>query len=119
MSPFARRFGWLGESARYSDRNVTSAFGGPAVSAFTDAYDVLFNRSANGLSAKDLQAIRRLLPLNNLWWLRRAINALEGETAEALGLPGATSDTFAGRALDTKPLAATSVRGGTGMGVVP
>jgi len=116
VSPFARRFGVLGESARYADRNVTSAFGGPAVGSFVDLYDVLYNRTANGLSARDLQAIRRLLPLQNLWWLRRAINAVEGETAEAMGLAGATPQTFGERAVETKPLPGAAERGGTGTG---
>jgi len=116
VSPWARRFGLLSESARYSDRNVTSAFGGPAVGSFVDAYDVLYNRSQGGMSARDLQAVRRLLPLQNLWWLRRAINALEGETAEALGLEGATAQTFAERMVETRPLPATAERGGTGTG---
>ena len=116
VSPFARRFGLFGESARYSDRNVTSAIGGPAVGTFTDLYDVLYNRTAHGLSAADLQAIRRLMPMQNLWWMRRMINALEGETAEALGLPGATSQGFGERMAETVPLAATARRGGTGTG---
>lgn len=116
VSPFARRFGILGESARYSDRNVTSTFGGPAVGTFVDTYDVLYNRTQGGLSASDLQAIRRLLPLQNLWWARRAINALEGETAEALELRGATPMTFGARVAETKPLPGAAERGGTGTG---
>jgi len=118
LSPFARRFGLFGESARYSDRNVMGAFGGPGSGLLADAYDILFNRTADGLSAADLQALRRLLPLQNLWYLRRAINALEGETAEALGLEGATADTFLGRAARTDALASSTVRGGTGTGAV-
>ena len=116
VSPFARRFGILGESARYSDRNVTSTFGGPAVGTFVDAYDVLYNRTQGGLSAADLQAFRRLLPGQNIWWLRRAINALEGETAEALGLEGAEPMTFGARAAETRPLPGAAHRGGTGTG---
>jgi hypothetical protein len=118
VSPWARRFGLLNESARYSDRNVTSAFGGPAVGSFVDAYDVLYNRTQGGLSARDLQAFRRLLPLQNLWWLRRAINALEGETAEALNLEGATPQSFGDRVLETRTLAPTAERGGTGTGQI-
>lgn len=115
-SPFARRFGIFGESARFSDRNVTGAFGGPAVGTAADAYDVLFNRTQGGLSASDLRAIRRLLPFQNLWWARRAINALEGETAEALELPGADSANFLERAAQTQELRPTAQRGGTGTG---
>jgi hypothetical protein len=116
LSPLARRFGVLGESARFADRNVTSAFGGPAIGTLVDTYDVLYNRTAKGLSASDLQALRRLLPLQNLWWLRRGINAVQGETAEALELEGATSATFLSRALDTRALPSTTARGGTGTG---
>ncbi|MEX0734560.1 MAG: hypothetical protein WD944_06510 [Steroidobacteraceae bacterium] len=116
VSPFARRFGILGESARYADRNVTSAFGGPAVGSFVDLYDVVYNRTSKGLSAADLQAVRRLLPLQNLWWMRRAINATVGETAEALELKGATPLSFGARVVETKPLAGTVERGGTGTG---
>lgn len=117
-SPFARRFGWFGESARFSDRNVGSAFGGPAVGLGFDAYDVVMNRSRGGVSANDLEAFRRLLPAQNIWYLRRAINALEGEVAEALGLQGATTQTFAERMLETKPLASSTARGGTGTGAL-
>lgn len=118
VSPIGRRFGLFGESARFSDRNVTSAYGGPAVGTLTDAYDVLFNRTQNGLSARDLQALRRLLPLQNLWWLRRAINAAEGEAAEAMNLEGATEQSFGERMLETQPLPAATARGGTGTGLV-
>lgn len=116
LSPVARRFGVIGESARFSDRNVTSAFGGPAVGSFVDAYDVFYNRTQGGLSANDLQAARRLLPWQNIWWLRRGINALEGEAAEALGLEGATAQSFGERVLETRPLPETTERGGTGTG---
>jgi len=116
VSPFARRFGLFGESARFSDRNVTSTFGGPAVGTFADAYDILYNRSANGLSARDLHAVRRLIPMQNIWWLRRSINALEGETAEAMGLEGATTQSFGERLMETAPLKPTAERGATGTG---
>jgi hypothetical protein len=118
ISPFAWRFGLLGESARFAERNVTSAFGGPAVGTFVDLYDVIYNPTANRLSAKDLQALRRLLPLQNLWGLRGGINAIQGETAEALDIEGATPCRFAGRALETRPLPGSAARGGTGTGAV-
>jgi hypothetical protein len=114
MSPIARRLGMIGESARYSDRNAMSAFGGPAVGAASDAYDFLFNRTANGMSANDLHLLRRMLPYQNLWWLRRAINALEGETAEQLDLKGAQSKPFGQRVMETTPLLPPGQRGGTG-----
>jgi hypothetical protein len=118
LSPLSRRFGILGESAKFSDRNAFAAYGGPAVGALIDASEMFFNRSKNGISANDLQMIRRLIPLNQIWWLRRAINATQGEIAEGLDLAGATPGTFAGRALETQPLRSSTARGGTGTGQV-
>jgi hypothetical protein len=117
VSPIGRRFGVLGESSRFSDRNVMGAFGGPALGTAADAYDVLMNRTQNGLSARDLHAVRRLLPFQSLWWLRRAINAVEGETAEALNLEGADQSTFLERMSRTDALAPSSQRGGVGTGI--
>lgn len=118
VSPVARRVGLFGESVRYSDRNVLAAFGGPALGTISDAYDFTFNRTADGMSANDLRLLRRLLPYQNVWWLRRAINALEGETAEALDLKGAETRTFPDRFLETSPLLPATERGGTGTGRV-
>jgi hypothetical protein len=118
VAPFARRFGLLGESARYSDRNIGSAFGGPAAGLAFDVYDLAMNRTANGMSAADLHMLRRLLPGQNVWFLRRAINALEGESAEAMGLAGAEARTFGERFAETRELLPAEERGGTGTGVV-
>jgi len=116
VAPLARRFGLFGESSKFSDRNVLSTFGGPALGTLGDAYDLSMNRTQNGMSARDLQLLRRLMPYQNLWWARRAINALEGETAEAMNLPGADVQSFAHRFLETKPLLPSNQRGGTGTG---
>jgi hypothetical protein len=118
VSPLSRRLGIFGESARFADRNVMSAFGGPALGTLGDAYDFSMNRTANGMSAKDLQLLRRLLPYQNIWWLRRAINTVQGETAEAFDLPGADSQSFGARLSETRPLLSTGQRGGTGTGAV-
>jgi hypothetical protein len=118
LSPIARRFGVLGESARFSDRNVASAYGGPAIGFGADMYDMVMNRTADGMNAKDLQLLRRLLPLNQVWWFRRGVNAVQGEIGEALELEGATTDTFTSRALETRQLASSTARGGTGTGQV-
>jgi hypothetical protein len=118
VSPVARRFGIMGESARYADRNVASAYGGPAVGFLADLYDIGMNRTQGGLSASDLQAIRRNLPLQNLWYLRRAINAMQGELAEGLDLKGADHDTFLHRLVRTDPMLPAGQRGGTGTGRV-
>lgn len=116
IAPVGRRLGF-GESARFSNSNVLSLFG-PAVGSFGDAYDLAMNRTADGVSAKDLTLMRRLLPFQNLWWARRAINALEGEAAEAMNLKGATHETVLERVTKTDPLTPAGQRGGTGTGMI-
>jgi hypothetical protein len=84
--------------------------GKAAAEAFAESYDLVMNRTANGMSAKDLQLVRRLLPFQNAWMLRRAINTVQGESAEALGLAGSDVQTFGGWFLDTKPLPYRTLR---------
>jgi hypothetical protein len=117
LSPIGRRLGVFGESVRYSDRNALSAYGGPALGAAGDVYDFAFNRTEGGLSAADVHMLRRMLPYNNVWWLRREINALEGELSESLDLKGADTATFAQRMMRTDAVLAAKKRGGTGMQV--
>ena len=117
VAPLGRRFGLVGESAKYSDSNVMSAFGGPALGTLGDAYDLAMNRTSNGLSANDLHALRRLLPYQNLWYLRRAINGLEGVTADEFDLKGAEHKGFWEYASRTDALAPSKQRGGTGTGM--
>lgn len=89
---------YFGGPVKYSDRNPISAFGGPSLGAAQDAWDFLYNRAPQGqFTAKDLHAGRRLIPGQNVWWLRRGINALEGETADALNLEGATNESASER----------------------
>lgn len=118
LSPIGRKLG-MGESVRLADRNVFSAYGGPALGAAADTYDMLYNRTAGGISASDLHMLRRMLPWQNAWYLRRAVNALEGEAAEAMGLQGADSATFGERMLRTDAVLPANQRGGGGVGVPP
>lgn len=115
LSPLGRRLGVFGESVRYSDRNAMSAYGGPALGAANDLYDFAFNRTEGGLSASDLHMLRRMLPYNNVWWLRREINALEGELAENLDLKGSDTASFAKRMMRTDAVVAAKKRGGSGV----
>jgi hypothetical protein len=117
LSPVGRRIGF-GESVRMSDRNVLSAYGGPALGAAGDVYDFAMNRTQGGMSASDLHLFRRMLPFNNVWYLRRAINALEGETSEALDLQGADSASVIERIGRTDAVLPAGQRGGTGTGVM-
>ncbi len=101
LSPWTRKFGIFGSSVRYADRNAAAAYGGPALGAFQDVWDIAYNRTEGGMSASDMHAARRLLPWNNVWFLRRGINALEGELSEGLDLQGADNASFGERVLRT------------------
>lgn len=103
-SPLTRRLGLFGESVRYADRSPYAAYGGPSVGALGDTWDVLYNRTQGGISASDLHALRRILPYQNVWWLRREINALEGELAEGLDLKGADAASFGERFARTEAM---------------
>lgn len=118
LAPIGRRLGFM-ESARFSDSNVMGTLLGPSVGYAQDAAQWLFVNSRNGVSAGDLQMGRRLLPYQNLWWLRRAINAVQGEIAEALELKGHDVATFGERLTRTEALRPAGERGMTGTGFVP
>ncbi len=56
-----------------------------------------------GVSQKDIHAVRKtLVPLQNLFYLRRIINAIEGEIGEMVGAEGATTESFVDRITKTE-----------------
>lgn len=57
----------------------------------------------DGLSQDDIHRLRQLLPAQNLFYIRRLFNALEGEIGEALGVEGATRQSFTDRMAETVP----------------
>lgn len=106
IEPPLRLFGeslGLKAAARYSDRNIFAAYGGPALGQVQDVFGMLPRVADGEFTQADLHALRRtFIPGQNMWQFRRAINALEGETGEALELEGATQDTFINRVLETE-----------------
>lgn len=77
---------------------------GPTFGLLTEqiraASDVL---GPDGTTASGVKAIRRLFPLQNLFYIRRLVNAIEGEIAELLGAPGHTREDFWTRLTESKP----------------
>jgi hypothetical protein len=55
------------------------------------------------LEQKDVERFRRLLPAQNLFYIRRLFNAIEGEVGEAIGAEGATTQDFTDRLIDEVP----------------
>lgn len=103
LEPPVRLFG-KGEfgQVRQSDRNLFSAYGGPGLGAMQDVFSVLPRVADRSVTANDLHAMRRLIPFNQMWFARKAIDALEGETAEALDLKGASNASFTERLTGTE-----------------
>jgi hypothetical protein len=70
--------------SRWSDREPLETLLGPSAGVFSDAYkDRWPVRIAEGdLDEKDIHKIRRLMPFQNVFYVRRLINDLEEEAAQ-------------------------------------
>lgn len=97
--------------SRYSDRSPIETLMGPTFGTIGEGYKTLSGITAPSsptdpfpsVSSKDAHQLRKLIPLQNLFYVRRLVNALEGEFSEGIGAEGSTSDTFLNRALETAP----------------
>jgi hypothetical protein len=88
--------------SRYSDREPIQTLLGPTIGTVTQAYKTVSGITDLGVTQKDLHALRQMIPLQNLFYLRRLINGLEGETGEAFGAAGSTHETLAERVTKTE-----------------
>lgn len=73
--------------SRFSDRSWIETAAGPAVGTAVDIGMALKGMAKDGVSQRDIHKIRKLLPYQNLWYARRAINWMEDSTVDALGIP--------------------------------
>jgi hypothetical protein len=74
-------------SSRYADRNIMDTLMGPSVGTVNDAASIVGSASEGKLSRSDLHRARRLLPFQNLFYLRWLFNHAEDEAGDAAGLP--------------------------------
>lgn len=90
--------------SRFKDNSPIQTMLGPTLGALEQAYTTSSGiADAEGISQRDLHNIRKtLVPLQNLFYLRRIINALEGELGEAIDAEGATSEAFVDRITKTE-----------------
>lgn len=87
--------------SRWGDRQTWETLGGPVAGAAVDAWDLRIPAKIRGqlssrydpaqahFSRGDIHRIRRMLPGNQIWYLRQAVNTLEGKVGDAMGLPPA------------------------------
>jgi hypothetical protein len=96
---------------RFSSQSIVETAAGPTFGTAEDIRQTLQGMFTEGgkfdpeLKQQDLYRFRKLLPYQNLFYLRRLVNALEGEFGESVGASGAGSKGFIDRATETKDLA--------------
>ncbi len=73
--------------SRYGDRSWVETMAGPNAGTITDLGSTVEDMTRDGISRRDIHKLRKLMPFQNLFYLRRAINALEDQTGDALGVP--------------------------------
>jgi len=77
----------LPRASRYQDRGWLETAAGPNAGTLTDLGKTVEDMRRDGVSRRDIHKIRKLLPGQNIIYLRRIIDALEHETGDALGVP--------------------------------
>lgn len=95
---------------RFTAGDILETGAGPAFGSLVVAFNTARGIFTEGgvsdphVKAADIYRLRKLLPYQNLFYLRRVINMLEGEFGEFVGADGATSQSFGDRLVETKDL---------------
>ncbi len=95
---------------RFTSSSISETAAGPTFGTAEDIRSTLqgmFTDSGKfdpGVKSSDVYRFRKLLPYQNLFYLRRLVNALEGEFSENIGAQGAGSKTLGERATEMKEL---------------
>jgi hypothetical protein len=71
--------------SRYASRNVTGALLGPSLGTVQDLAQIIGAISTGDLSKSDVRAMRKMLPYQNLFYMRQLLNSLEEKAATKLG----------------------------------
>ncbi len=74
--------------SRYQSRNITGSLIGPSAGLVQSGVQVFGAATNLELTRADLRATRRLLPYQNLFYVRALLTAAQDETAEQLDLEG-------------------------------
>lgn len=72
--------------SRYISRSVLGAFLGPTANKFEDLVRVTGTAANLDWSAADTRRLRRMVPGQNLFYIRRRLDELEGNVNEAFGI---------------------------------
>lgn len=90
--------------SKFKDVSAMQTLLGPSVGTGADTLAMISGLAdGEGVSQRDLHNVRKaFVPMQNVFYLRRIIDALEGEMGEAIGAEGATSDQFTDRITKTE-----------------
>jgi len=88
MEPYDVFAGMTGlpRASRFTDRSWIETAAGPTAGTITDLGRTIEDLAKDGVSQRDIHKLRKLMPGQNLFYLRRAINAMEEGTGDALGV---------------------------------
>jgi hypothetical protein len=95
---------------RFTSQDVVETVAGPTFGTAEDIRKTLQGMFTEGgnfdpqIKANDIYRFRKLLPYQNLFFLRRLVNMLEGEFSEAIGAEGAGAKSAVERATESKTL---------------
>ena len=90
--------------SRFQSRSPTESALGPTFGTSIDTvYGTLAGMLDGEIEQKDIGRMRRLLPMQSLFYTRRLFNAIEGEVGEAVNAEGSTVRTFGERITEETP----------------
>lgn len=72
---------------RYINVNKLGAIFGPAVGRASDLIDVFDAMSGGGMTQSDVRKIRRMIPMQNVFYLKWLFDRMESGVNEAFGIP--------------------------------
>ena len=73
------------QMSRYASRNVIGSILGPSLGAFEDVRQVVSAVSTGDVSESDIRAMRKLLPYQNLFYIRRLLDSVEQDVNQQVG----------------------------------
>ncbi len=79
---------------QFADHDPVETAMGPTVGTLAMIMKTLTGITDGKVSAADLHRLRQLAPYQNLFFLRRIIDAIEGKTADIIGAKGARNESF-------------------------
>lgn len=75
------------QASRYASRNALGALLGPTFDQVGDAIQITGSAFAGDWTASDSRAFRKLVPLQNLFYIRSLFDKVEAGANQALGIP--------------------------------